>query len=220
MKIGGFAFAEGNSGLLISEYVKLLRELSNEHHFVIVTGGGAVARTYIRAARNMKVPESLCDQLGILVTRLNARLLVDGLGDQAFPEIATTVIELKRYYASAKIVAMGGLQPGHSTNAVAAIAAETINANLFINATDIDGVYTADPSKDPTAKRLEEVRVDRLTAILSENEMHAGQYDLMDAIALRIIERSKISTVILDGRTLTNVTKAIRNEKIGTKILF
>ena len=70
---------------------------------------------------------------------------------------------------------MGGLQPGHSTNAVAAIAAETIKANLFLNATDVDGVYTADPSKDPTAKRLEEVNVNHLAEILSKNEMTCWQ---------------------------------------------
>jgi uridylate kinase len=220
LKIGGFAFAEGKTEPLISDYVKLLKQLSIEHHFVVVTGGGAVARSYIRAARNMEVPESLCDQLGILVTRLNARLLVDGLGDQAFPEIPTTVAELKHYFASGRVVAMGGLQPGQSTNAVAAIAAETIKANLFLNATNVDGVYTTDPRKDSTAKRLEEVDVSRLTEILSSNKMQAGAYDLMDPIALRIIERSKIPTVILDGRTLTNVTRAIRNEKTGTKILF
>jgi len=220
LKIGGFAFVGSEEPPLISRYVKLLKQLSNRHHFVVITGGGATARSYIQTARAMQVPESLCDQLGILVTRINARLLVDGLSDHAYPEIPTSVGELKQYFASGRLVAMGGLQPGHSTNAVAAIAAETIRAELFLNATDVDGVYTADPTKNPRAKRLEEVSVKRLTRILSENDVHAGAYDLMDPIALRIIERSKIPTVILNGRTLTNVTRAIRKEKIGTKVTF
>ena len=142
------------------------------------------------------------------------------MSEQAFPEIPTTVAELGRFFASGKVVAMGGLQPGHSTNAVAAIAAETIKANLFLNATDVDGVYTADPSKDPTAKRLEEVNVNKLSEILARSEMSAGSYDLMDPIALRIIQRSRIPTIILNGRNITNVTKAIRREKTGTRILF
>ena len=220
LKIGGFAFVSNDEAPLISKYVKLLKRLSSRHHFVVITGGGATARAYIRAARAMEVSESLCDQLGILVTRINARLLVDGLSDHAYPEIPTSVGELKQYFASGRLVAMGGLQPGHSTNAVAAIAAETIKADLFLNATDVDGVYTADPTKNPKAQRLEEVSISRLMDILSENEMSAGGYDLMDQIALRIIRRSKIPTIILDGRTLTNVTRAIRKGKIGTKVTF
>ncbi len=72
LKLGGFAFPGEPGKLLVEEYVKLLKELAGEYHLVVVTGGGSVARTYIKAARAMRVPESLCDQIGILVSRLNA----------------------------------------------------------------------------------------------------------------------------------------------------
>ncbi len=220
IKLGGFAFPDEAKKPLVEEYVKLLKELVGEYHLVVVTGGGSVARTYIKAARDMDVPESLCDQIGILVSRLNARLLVDGLGEYAFPEIPVNIDELKHYFASGKIVAMGGLTPGHSTNAVAAIAAETVGAELFVNATDVEGVYTSDPSKDKKAKKLDEVTVSQLTQILSKVDISAGAYELMDPLALRIISRSKISTVILDGRTPANVTRALRSEKIGTQVIL
>jgi len=186
---------------------------------VIVTGGGAVARHYIRAARDMDVPESLCDHLGILVSRLNARLLVDGMGEYAFPEVPTTIDELKHYFASGKIVAMGGMTPGHSTNAVAAIAAETIKADLLVNATDVDGVYTSDPSKDPNAKKLDEVTANQLIEILSRTDIKAGGYELMDPLALRIIQRSAIPTIIMNGRPPQNVLKALENQPIGTRVV-
>ena len=186
---------------------------------VVVTGGGAIARTYINAAREMGVSESLCDHIGILVSRLNARLLVDGLGEYAFPEIPTSIGELKHYFASGKIVAMGGLTPGHSTNAVAAIAAETVGAEILVNATDVDGVYTSDPEKDKLAKKLEQVTVKQLTDILSTTGMTAGAYDLMDPLALRIIQRSNLPTIILDGRKPQNVVKALRNGNIGTRVV-
>ena len=144
---------------------------------------------------------------------------MDGLGEDAFPEIPVNIDELKHYFASGKIVTMGGLTPGHSTNAVAAIAAETINADLFINATDVDGVYTSDPSKDKNAKRLDEVNVSRLAEILSKVEISAGAYELMDPLAIRIIQRSKIPTVVLDGRSPENVVKALRGERIGTRLI-
>lgn len=219
MKLGGFAFPGEPGTLLVEEYVKLLKGLVGEYHLVIVTGGGRVARIYIKAARGMGVSEALCDEIGILVSRLNARLLVDGLGEYAFPEIPVSVRELKHYFASGKIVAMGGLTPGHSTNAVAAIAAETVDAELLVNATNVQGVFSADPSKDKKAKKLDEVKVSKLTQILSSVDMTAGAYDLMDPLALRIIARSKIPTVILDGRTPANVTRALRNEHVGTRVV-
>ncbi len=219
IKLGGFAFPGEPGKLLVEEYVKLLKELVAEYHLVVVTGGGSVARTYIKVARDMDVPESLCDQIGILVSRLNARLLVDGLGEYAFPEIPVNIGELKHYFASGKIVGMGGLTPGHSTNAVAAIAAETIGADLFVNATNVEGVYTSDPSEDKAARKLDEVSISRLTEILSKMDMSAGAYELMDQLALRIIGRSQIPTVILDGRTPANVSRALKNEKIGTRVV-
>jgi uridylate kinase len=220
VKVGGFAFPSESRKDLVSDYVQMFRELVGEHHILVVAGGGDIARVYIRAARKLGVPESLCDHLGILVSRVNARLLVDGLGEYAFPEVPVNIDELKHYFASGKIVAMGGLTPGHSTNAVAAIAAETIDADLFINATDVDGVYTADPSKDKNAQKLDEVSIARLQEILSKVEISAGAYELMDPLAVRIIHRSKIPTVILDGRTPANIVKALQGEKLGTKLTY
>ena len=220
VKLGGFAFPGREEKPLVAEYVKVLKELFGENRLVVVAGGGANARTYIQAARDMDVSESLCDQIGILVSRLNARLLVDGLGECAFPEIPVNIGELRHYFASGKIVVMGGLTPGHSTNAVAAIAAETVGAEIFVNATDVDGVYTSDPAKDKHAKKLEQVSVEQLTDILSTTGMTAGAYDLMDPLALRIIARSNLPTIILDGRKPINIVKALQNEKIGTRISF
>ena len=219
LKLGGFAFPDGSRKLLVEEYAKLFKELAGEYHLVVVTGGGGVARTYIKAARNMGINESLCDQIGILVSRLNARLLVDGLGEYAFPEIPVSIGDLKHYFGSGKIVAMGGLTPGHSTNAVAAIAAETVGAELFINATDVEGVFTSDPCKDKRAKKLNQVSISKLTRILSKADITAGAYELMDPLAIRIIARSKIPTIILDGRETANVLRALRGDHVGTRVL-
>jgi len=83
LKVGGFAFSDSRQESLVQQYVDLLKQLSKEHQLVVIAGGGAIARIYINVAREMGVPESLCDQLGILVSRLNARLIADGLGEHA-----------------------------------------------------------------------------------------------------------------------------------------
>jgi len=101
---------------------------------------------------------------------------------------------------------------------VAAIAAETVGAELLINATDVEGVYSSDPGQDKNARKLEKVSVTELTAILSKTKIAAGEYDLMDPLAIRIIQRSRLRTIIVDGRDPSNVTRALRHEKVGTQI--
>jgi uridylate kinase len=83
----------------------------------------------------------------------------------------------------------------------------------------VDGAYTADPLKDPNATKLDEVTPDELTKILSTEGFKAGEYDLMDPLALRIIKRSKIPAVIVDGRDPSNIAKALSGKRIGTRIV-
>lgn len=219
LKLGGFAFESELSGSKLRGYVKALREFSRRNRLVIVTGGGSIARRYIAAARELGASEFVCDQIGIHVSRLNARLLATGLGESAFPEIPKSPDGMVESMGSDLIVVMGGLQPGQSTNAVAALAAEAMRADLLVNATDVDGVYTADPRKDPNAKKLEEVTPEKLMAILSTGGIRAGEYDLMDPLAIRIIQRSRLPAVIVDGRNPSNVEKAMHGKRIGTRIV-
>jgi len=92
-------------------------------------------------------------------------------------------------------------------------------ADLLVNATKVDGAYTADPRKDPNAKKLDEVTPDQLMKILSTEGFKAGEYDLMDPLALRIIKRSNIHTVIVDGTNPANIEKALHGKRIGTRIM-
>jgi len=114
---------------------------------------------------------------------------------------------------------LGGLQPGQSTNAVAAATAEAINADLLINATNVDGVYTDDPQKNPNAKKINQIKVDELLKMMIGFELSAGGYELFDPVAVKIVKRSKIPTWIIDGRDVNNIEKVLRGEKVGTKII-
>ncbi|MCX8191829.1 MAG: hypothetical protein N3F06_03385, partial [Nitrososphaerales archaeon] len=93
--------------------------------------------------------------------------------------------------------------------------AERVGAKLFINATDVDGVYTSDPRTDKDAKLLKKVTIKELMKILLEGKMNAGTYELMDLVALKIIERSKIPTRIVKYSTL-NLIRVIEGEDLGT----
>src|SRR3989441_11713549 len=84
------------------------------------------------------------------------------------------------------VVVMGGLQPGQSTNAVATLAAEITRAKVLVNATDVDGVYTEDPKKNPRAKLLRTIHVGKLLELAMAGRGFAGRYELLDTLAGKI----------------------------------
>ncbi|MGC8850468.1 MAG: UMP kinase [Candidatus Bathyarchaeia archaeon] len=221
VKIGGFAFKEELDASLLRGYSNEIRKLSGEgHQLLIVTGGGKTARRYIDTSRILGASEALCDMLGIEMSRVNAFLLVSSLWDIAYRRVPSSLEEAVAAVRPGKPVIMGGLQPGQSTNAVAALAAELTHADLLVNLTDVEGVYSKDPKIYGDAKLLEEVTVEQLEAILSSQDLRAGGYKLMDPLALNIIKRGRINTVILSGLNPENLRRAVRSERIGTRIIF
>ncbi|MFH0896612.1 MAG: UMP kinase [Candidatus Bathyarchaeota archaeon] len=218
IKIGGHIFAS-RPEKWIKEYSEVLKKLQVDgYKIVAIMGGGIEARKYIQVAKKLGGSELICDILGIEVSRLNSRLLITALGESAYPEPPTSIEDLRKAFEGGKIVAMGGLQPGHSTNAVGILVAEAIGADLFINATDVDGVYTSDPKKDPKAKKLDVIKTDELLTLISRERIEAGSYALFDPVAIRIVERSGIPTRIVDGRKPENIIRAIIGKAVGTLI--
>jgi uridylate kinase len=120
--------------------------------------------------------------------------------------------------ASGKIVATGGLHPGQSTNATAALIAEKVRASMFINATDVDGIYNSDPNKNKNAKLFREISVKECIEILGTENSAAGEYDLMDLVALKVIERSKLPTVVLRSDAAT-IRDTVDGKIQGTRIV-
>jgi uridylate kinase len=219
IKISGSVFNWDGVDKNLPPLLKLFRNLAKAGgRLVLVAGGGETARRYIAAGRKLGVDESMLDDLGLRAARLNAELLVGGLGDLAFPTVPENMDQAAEAFATGRIVVVGGFHPGHSTNAVAALTAERVHANLFVNATDVDGVYTADPNKDGRAKRLDRVSTARLRKMFGDGEMRAGTYELLDLLAVNIIERSKMRTVIVKCEP-SAISKAIKGEPIGTLVV-
>ncbi|MGQ9719930.1 MAG: UMP kinase [Candidatus Jordarchaeum sp.] len=225
LKIGGSLIQDEKGNIRVerlAEYAKVILKLRKENTEVlcIIVGGGKTARKYIEAARKLKAVESLCDEIGIRAAQLNAQIMIGALNKEAYPTIPETLQEVAKAAATGKIVLVGGLQPGQSTNAVAALIAERLNVDILINATDVEGVYTKDPKKDPGAKKLSKITVNELQEIINETGFFAGKYKLFDPVALKILERSKIPTWIINGEDPKNVLRIIAGEKIGTLIVY
>jgi len=223
LKLGGSLLYDENGQVMIDrvrEYAKVVQALLEKgHEFVIVVGGGKPARVFISAARELGASEAQCDWIGIKMARHNAELLCAALGDAAFPKIVETLDELEVAFQHGKVVLMGGLTPGQSTNAVAALAAESVGADILLNATNVDGVYDRDP-KEPGAKMLKKVDIKELRSILSGSGTRAGEYKLFDPVAIKVVARSRIKAVIFNGNDTENLRRLVgKGEEIGSLVV-
>lgn len=218
IKLSGRIFSMESNEKLLKEYAEFLVKISKTCQPVVIAGGGKIARHYISHARSSGADESTLDELGIEVSRLNAKLLIYALKGKAYHHPPTTLPEVRHAVDSGLIVVAGGLHPGQSTNGTAALIAEKINAAEFLNATDVDGIYDSDPNKNPKAKKFKRIELRNLRNLLVHEDSIAGGYDLMDIVALKIIERSKIKTRVLKAE-ISTLEKAIRGQAVGTEII-
>jgi uridylate kinase len=218
IKLSGSIFSQDANHDSIKKYAQMLRDISNNVQPIVIAGGGKIARHYINLARSLGSDEANLDIMGIEVSRLNAKLLIVALGDQAYSQVPKNLEEVAIAVASGKIVIAGGLHPGQSTNATSALIAETSKASSFVNSTDVDGIYDSDPNVNPNARLFKEITVNECMEILRAERTMAGTYDLMDIIALKVIERSKIPTRVIRS-DVGNIRDAIDGKDIGTKII-
>ena len=217
--IGGSILIKDYDSSRFKEYSKLLKELAQEHEIFVVVGGGKPAREYISVVRDLGAGEAQCDDIGIEVTRINAKLLLSALGDAAYQRVPHNFQEALEFASSGKIIVMGGTEPAHSTDAVSTILAEYVNADKLINLTSVDGMYTKDPNKHDDAELIHEITASDLLDFLNDKDMKAGTYEFFDTTAVQMIKRSKLDTVIANGFEPKNLIKVINGEKIGTKII-
>jgi len=218
IKFSGKVFAMENVKLL-KDYARFLVKISKTYQPIIVAGGGKIARHYISHARSSGADESTLDELGIEISRLNAKLLIYALKGKAYSHPPTTLKEAQHAVDSDLIVVAGGLHPGQSTNGTAALIAEKTKAVQFINATDVDGIYDSDPNNNKKAKLFKKIEIKKLKKILIHEDSIAGGYDLMDIVALKIIERSKIKTRVIKS-DIKNLEKAIKGQATGTEVII
>ena len=202
----------------VSELVEVLREVQRaEGRVAVVVGGGLTARGYVRSCRRMGLSEGALDVIGIAIARVNAMAVAAKYFNSHPPTPPSTLGEAVERVLTAGIAFLGGLQPGQSTTTVAALLAESLSARLLVLATDVDGIYDSDPRTNPNAKLLEEVTVSQLERMFSELS-GAGGYALLDPYTLKIIKRSRLNAVVINGQPPSNILAAVKGEKLGTRI--
>jgi uridylate kinase len=164
--------------------------------------------------------ERYLDDLGIDATRLNARLIIGTLGGASNPLPAVDYDQVIQAAETYDIVIMGGVEPGLTTDGVSAELAIRAGARRLVNATSVDGVYTADPRKDPGAKRLTVMTHRELVELVGPPKPTAGPTAVFDPVAARLMAKALIPVCVVHGRNLAAMEAAIREEKFeGTLVV-
>ncbi len=212
VSIGGSILVPGNND---SEYIArladMLRGLCGDVRIAVVCGGGKTARYYAETGRELGGDTYQLDILGIGATRLNAQLLSLALGDMP-DRVPETAEETASMAALGRVAVMGGTEPGHTTDAVAMMVAACMGADRVVNATSVDAVYTSDPRTDPDAERIPEMSIARLGEIVYK-EHGASRSSVFDPLGVRIAAERNIDIMIVDGRNLEELRKAILGER-------
>ncbi|MGP8071774.1 MAG: UMP kinase [Thermoplasmata archaeon] len=221
VSIGGSVLLTGDRD---SQYLErlsaLLRRLGRRVPLGVTTGGGRTAREYIQIGRDLDLTEVELDELGIEVTRLHARLLAARIGSPTPAHPPTSLREAVHELGRASPVVMGGTEPGHTTDAVAALLAVRLRAARMVNATNVDGFYDQDPRTHPNARRIDAIGWPEFRRhVHGTTTGQAGENFLFDRLGADALARAGIPLAIVDGRDLTALEAAMTGRRFhGTQV--
>ena len=201
----------------VAEQIHDIRDLGVQVSIVI--GGGNIIRGMTAAAHGMD--RANADYMGMLGSVINAMALQDALEKVGLSTRVLSALDIKqvaehyirrraiRHLEKGRVVIFGGGtgNPYFTTDTAAALRAAEINADVILKATQVDGVYDADPSQDPSAKRYEK---------LSFGEALKKNLQFMDQAAIALCRENRLPIVVFDMGVAGNIRKVVSGERVGT----
>jgi uridylate kinase len=187
----------------------------------VVIGGGNIFRGLAASAQGMD--RSTADHMGMIATVINALALQDALEHQGVATRVLTAIEMRavaepfirrraiRHLEKGRVVvfAAGTGNPYFTTDTAAALRAMEIKAEVILKGTKVDGIYTADPVKNPTATRFDKISY---LQVLQE------RLQVMDATAISLCMDNRMPIVVFDLKTPGNIRRIVMGEAVGTTV--
>ncbi len=195
--------------------IKKYLEDNKDAKLIFVCGGGAPARDYQKAYREVVTEaDNQCpdaqDWIGIKATHINAQLVKAIFGSLCEDEVVTNPTDEKVTF-NGRILVAGGWKPGFSTDTDAVYLAMRFGADKVVNLSNIKKVYTDDPRKNPDAKPIDSINWENFRKIVGD-EWNPGKNAPFDPIASKLAQQSNLTVYCADGRNIEN-TLAILNGK-------
>ena len=222
LKLSGEALSTGADGILNFDFIAKVAEKIKEcadkgAQIAIVVGGGNIWR----GKTGTQITRSRSDHIGMLATTINSLAMQTGLENAGLPAVTMTaipMIQIAEPYVRDKavehlengkavIVACGTGSPFFSTDTAAVLRAVELDADAALFAKNIDGVYTADPKKDPNAKKLDTV---------SYNDILKNDLAVIDSTAAAMGRENDLPILLFGLNDPENIVKAVMGEKLGT----
>jgi uridylate kinase len=227
LKISGEALKEKGSPENISP--EIARQISGQIRDVhalgvelaVVIGGGNIWRGLSASHRGME--RTTADYMGMLGTVINGLALQSQLEELGLPTRVQTAIRMEnvaepfirrramRHLEQGRVVIFvaGTGNPFFSTDTTAALRASEIGAEVILKATKVDGIYTADPMKDPKAKKYQRI---------TYREALEKQLQVMDSTAFSLCMDNKVPIIVFDLMAGDNIRRAVLGEPVGTLV--
>ncbi len=220
ISVGGSLIApDGVDAKFVSSFTALMQKYTKKgQKFILITGGGKVARTYMNALDQIIHPKlDVLDWMGIYSTHLNAQFMRLALKKLAYSRVVINPNENFSFNGCSIIIA-GGWKPGCSTDYDAVLFAKKIGAKKMINLSNIDYVYTKDPRKFPDAKRIDSISWKEYMKIIPKKWSN-GLSTPFDPIASKEAQKRNIEVALINGNKLEEIEKYLEGKEfIGSKI--
>ena len=212
----------GLSTDVLTSYARQIRDVAATGVQIgIVIGGGNIFRGLSGVSRGFDRVKG--DQMGMLATIINSLALQSALEDAGVKARVLTSIRMEpigEYYSKARalelmeagyvvIVGGGTSNPFFSTDSASALRGVELECEVLLKGTRVDGVYTADPEKDPTATKFDEISFD---------EVLDRRLKVMDQTAFTLCRENGLQIIVFDMDTEGNLARVLSNEKIGTLV--
>lgn len=204
----------------LPKFIKVIRKRSKKNKFVLVCGGGTIARKYISTLKAQGRPNKELAEAGIRATRMNARFVMQLFGEHANKSLPENMKDVKDYLEKNDIVICGALryEKNSTSDGTAAKIADYLKAGYFINITDVRGLYSDNPKTNPKAKFIPQESWKAFEARALKIKHHPGQHFVLDQQAATMIRKNKIKTYIISG-DVKNLNKLLKGKNfVGTKI--
>jgi uridylate kinase len=220
LSLGGSLIVPDNINLkFLNEFKKIILKNSDKYKFVIVCGGGSVARKYIHALRDSDISDKIQSLAGISVTRLNARFMTWFFGSDVHQGIPHTMKQVKNLLKRNNIVFCGALRyRDNETSDSNAAKLSVYFKTDFINITNVKGLYTKNPKEHKDAVFIPQISKKDLGEMVNKIHFKPGQHFVIDQKAMHILKKSKNKLYILGNDILQLDNLLNERDFVGTVV--